>query len=86
MQPTRSEPHKRDATMIIETERSPAEIVEQTNELARQLYAIRGYTVESGYCFYEATHPDEVAAWEGARAAQLLLTDTDPEDALEELQ
>lgn len=62
--------------------RSDQEIVNQTNELARQLYAVRGYTVSPGYRFDLATHPHEVEAWEGACLAQILLTDTDPRDAL----
>ncbi len=32
------------------------------------------------------THPHEVEAWRGACAAQRLLTDTDPEDALANLE
>lgn len=65
--------------------RSDKEIVDQTNELARLLYAIRGYESEKGYRFDAATHPHEVEAWEGACAAQLLLTGTDPDNALANL-
>jgi hypothetical protein len=68
-----------------ETSRTDQQIVDQTNELARQLYALRGYTVREGYRFDEATHPHEVEAWQGACAAQLLLTDTDPNEALDNL-
>lgn len=57
--------------------RTEIEIINQTNELARKLYAIRGYDVAAGYRFDKATHPHEVEAWRGACAAQLLLTDTD---------
>lgn len=66
--------------------RTEQEIVDQTNELARMLYAIRGYKVQKGYRFDQATHPHEREAWEGACEAQKLLTDTDPMDAVEELE
>lgn len=65
--------------------RTDQQIVDQTNELARLLYEIRGYQVHHGYRFDAATHPHEVEAWAGACAAQLLLTDTDPKDALDNL-
>ena len=64
--------------------RTDAEIVEQTNELARELYRIRGYVVAEGYRFDKATHPHECQAWEGACAAQEMLTETDPNEALDE--
>lgn len=67
------------------TSRTDQQIVDQTNQLARQLYALRGYTVREGYRFDEATHPHEVEAWQGACAAQLLLTHTDPNEALDKL-
>lgn len=66
--------------------RTEQQIINQTNELARQLYAIRGYTVRQGYRFDQATHPHEVEAWEGACVAQRLLTNTDPADALDNLE
>lgn len=62
--------------------RTEREIIDQTNALARKLYALRGYKVREGYRFDRATHPHEVEAWQGACAAQLMLTETDPEDAL----
>lgn len=64
--------------------RSDQEIVRQTNVLARQLYRLRGYDVPEGYRFDQSTHPHAREAWEGARAAQLMLTETDPDDALGE--
>lgn len=64
--------------------RTDREIIEQTNELARRLYALRGYVVAEGYRFDQSHHPRAREAWEGARAAQLILTDTDPNDALGE--
>lgn len=65
--------------------RTDKQVVDQTNELARKLYSLRGYEVREGYRFDLATHPHEVEAWEGACAAQLMLTDTDPADALANL-
>jgi hypothetical protein len=66
--------------------RSDRQIVQQTNELARELYRIRGYTVPRGYRFDAATHPHEREAWAGACAAQLMLTETDPHEALYEVE
>ena len=65
--------------------RSDQAIVDQTNELARKLYLLRGYSVQPGYRFDQATHPHEVEAWQGACEAQVLLTGTDPVDALANL-
>lgn len=65
--------------------RSDKEIVDETNELARQLYCLRGYMAPFGYRFDQATHPHEVEAWKGACVAQVRLTNTDPEDALDNL-
>lgn len=67
-------------------ERSAQMIVDQTNELARELYRIRGYEAPKGYRFDQATHPHEIEAWRGACEAQEMLTSTDPQDALDELE
>lgn len=64
--------------------RSDGEIVRQTNELARELYRLRGYVVPEGYRFDKSTHPHARESWEGARTAQLMLTETDPDDALQD--
>lgn len=66
--------------------RTDREIVNQTNDLARVLYRLRGYTVPIGYKFELATHPHEREAWEGACEAQIILTETDPKDALANLE
>lgn len=66
-------------------QRTAQQILDQTNELARELYRIRGYSVSPGYRFDSATHPHEKEAWNGACAALLILTYTDIEDVLEEL-
>lgn len=62
------------------------EIVQLANVLARELYAIRGYVVPEGYRFDRATHPHEVDAWRGARAAFELLRETDLDVALDDLE
>ena len=69
----------------INVARTDHQIVDQTNDLARRLYRLRGYTVAEGYRFDKATHPHEVEAWRGACEAQSLLTGTDPSDALDNL-
>ena len=66
--------------------RTDQQIVDQTNVLARTLYGLRGYRVGEGYRFDRATHPHEREAWAAACAAQLLLTETDPNDALANLE
>lgn len=65
--------------------RTDQQIIDQTNELARRLYAIRGYQAQAGYRFDRATHPHEAEAWSGACEAQRLLTGTDPDDALDNI-
>jgi hypothetical protein len=67
-------------------DRTDQQIVDQTNALARELYRLRGYTVEEGYRFDKATHPHEREAWRGACIAQELLTETEVENALMELE
>lgn len=66
----------------INVARTDHQIVDQTNDLARRL---RGYAVAEGYRFDKATHGHEVEAWRGACEAQILLTGTDPGDALDNL-
>lgn len=62
--------------------RTDQEIIEQTNELARDFYALMGYKVKAGYRFDRAIHPTERMCWTMACRAQEKLTHTDPEDAL----
>ena len=66
--------------------RTPKQIVTQTNELARKLYALRGYKAREGYRFDRATRAREIEAWEGACEAQRMLTATDPMDAFSEIE
>lgn len=62
------------------------EIVDLANKLAQWLYRVRGYKVPDGYRFDRATHPHEQEAWMGARAAFLMLRETDIDDALANLE
>lgn len=58
------------------------EIVDGANELARQFYSMRGYSVPEGYRFDKATHPHEVEAWQMAVVAYEHVGGTDVESAL----
>jgi hypothetical protein len=62
--------------------RTDEEIVQQTNELARDFYGLTGNRVSPGYRFDRAAHPLEQLCWKMACRAQELLTETNPEDAL----
>ena len=68
--------------------RGAAYILRETNELARQLYRLhdRGGTVAPEYRFDLSEHPQEIQCWQMACAAQQLLTETDLEDVLSELE
>lgn len=73
------------------TERSDADVVAQTNALARTFYALAfGHSVPEGHGFHEFDrsnyHPQERMCWEMACAAQTELTSTDPADALANLE
>lgn len=61
------------------------EVVEECNRLAKDLYAMMGYTVRAGYKMYEATHPQEVMSWNMAAHAYEVIAGTDVKNALAEL-
>lgn len=63
--------------------RADREIVDQTNALARDFCRAMGYSVPDGFRFDKATHPTELLCWTMACRAQQILTQTDPEDALQ---
>ena len=65
--------------------RTPQQIVDQTNYLARKIYEILGYVVDEGYRFDQAHHPQEQHMWELACLAQEILTDTDVPSVLSEI-
>lgn len=62
------------------------EIVDKCNSLARLFYKSRGYNVEIGYRFDEASHPEERGMWNQAAIACLLLLGVDPDDSLTEIE
>lgn len=66
--------------------RTDQEIVDQTNELARQLAGQMAYEMPAGYKFHQSRHPRAICFWRMACMAQELLTDTDPMDALSALE
>lgn len=68
--------------------RTAQQIVDQTNEIARLIYASRGYEVPEGTEFHTETvnrHPYETASWYAACRVQELMTDTDVQNAIDEL-
>jgi len=68
--------------------RTDQEIISQTDKLAHALALLDGYSFTDGYKFHEHSRiadrpsPRQAKYWEMARQAQLLLTETDPDDAL----
>lgn len=68
--------------------RTDEEIIAQTDMLAFQVSLLDGYAFEAGYKFHEHSRladnpmPRQAKYWAMARQAQILLTETDPEDAL----
>lgn len=69
--------------------RTAQEIVDQTNTIAAIIYLGMGYQSPKGFEFHTYTinrHPHETNCWDSACKIQELLTDTDPNDALDELE
>ena len=69
--------------------RTDQKIVDETNQMARIIYFNRGYVLPKGFKFYEhavSRHPHEVEAWNAARDIQLMLTNTDANDAVDNLE
>lgn len=73
-------------TREIIVERTAREIVDETNELARTLCRHMGYVAPDDLRFELATGGRESLAWRMACAAQELLTATDPNEAVKELE
>lgn len=65
--------------------KTPKQIVDECNELARKFYAMHRYEVPDGYKFYLANHPQEVGCWEMAVIAYEHIEGTDVEDCLMEV-
>lgn len=66
--------------------RTAEEIVNQTNDLARAIYKLLGYVVDVEHKFYEFDRVNYHAHERICCEAQCLLTSTDPQDALDELE
>ena len=69
--------------------RTAQEIVDQTNEIARIIYKGMGYTSPEGFEFHTETinrHPHEENCWASACEIQELMTGTEVDDAIEELE
>lgn len=66
--------------------RTDKQIIDETNDVARELYRFRGYVAKQGYRFDRATHPHEVEAWQAACYIMERFTQTDPRDALLNLE
>jgi hypothetical protein len=66
--------------------RSAQQIVDQTIEIANIIYASRGYVQRVGFKYWLSKHPHELQAWDAACKIQEFMTDTDPDDALAELE
>ena len=71
----------------IDLPRTAKQIVDQTHALAEAFYKHLGYVHNRSIHgnLYESQHPMEQSMWHIACLAQIELTDTDPEDALSEL-
>jgi hypothetical protein len=69
--------------------RTAQEIVDQTNEIARIIYTNMGYRTPKGTEFHTEKinrHPNETLCWNAACEIQELMTHTDVNDALSELE
>lgn len=67
--------------MTLLAARTDADVVQQTNELARRFHELMGHKAHPEFCFWSATRGREKQCWQMACAAQQLLTATDPNDA-----
>lgn len=76
------------AHITAEKRRTPQEIIDQTNELAREFYRLTGHSVNERFRFERERnneHPQERMCWRMACFAQELLTNTDVDDVLSEI-
>ena len=67
--------------------RTDMEIVKQTNLLAKKICeAVKGYDAEKlPHKMYQSSNKIAQDCWRAACIAQMMLTETDPEDALSEM-
>jgi hypothetical protein len=66
--------------------KTPQEIVDNANELARLFYSYMGNQVPNGYRFDKAHHPQEIAMFNMAVMAYDHIEGTDVEDCLAEIE
>lgn len=69
--------------------RSNQEIIDQTNEVARIILASRGYITEQGTAFHTEEAQKDIrmaSSWQAACKISELLTETDPQEAVDELE
>jgi len=66
--------------------KTPKQIVDDCNALARKFYAPLGYDVPKGYRFDQANHPQERSVWRQACTAYEHIEGHNPEDAVCELE
>lgn len=66
--------------------RTDQEIVDEVNIIAGIIYKSMGYTVPSGTVFHGRRHPHEAACWNAACEIELLITDTDVIECLDNLE
>ena len=66
--------------------RTPQQVVDLANAIARSNYMVMGYVVREGYRFDRARHPQEQQCWRMACQAFDLIDGTDVVGAVEELE
>lgn len=64
--------------------RTDKEIVAETNQLAAELYSMKGCGVPKDFRFDKSQHPEELLVWEMARMVQIKYFKTDPKYSLED--
>lgn len=66
--------------------RTNEEVVSETLGLADEFYSMQGYISRPGLRYHESSRPQERLMWSLACKAQETLRDTDPQNALDELE
>lgn len=67
-------------------DKSPQEIIDDCNALARLFYKAHGYQVDEGYRFDTATHPQEQGMWNLAVIAYDFIQGMEIDQVLMELE
>lgn len=66
--------------------KTPRDVINETIEVARELYGFLGYESKPGFKFWESRHPQEKMVWAMACAMMERFTYTDVDDAFTELE